>query len=176
MAVLRTCKCRLATRLTDSLCVSAGHPPHCWNSVPVINTCALMNRGQGVDKLSVSSVGQVEFTVDYLQHTSSCFAFFFIPSILRKMHNRIKQLRSKTDFVMQREITVMSMNILQSSKWYMYFYCLILFSLIKKITIPFQTNCKWRIKVWSFINLKHYIIFFYLLPVYQKYSKKKNEC
>lgn len=77
MAVLRTCKCRPATRLTDSLCVSAGHPPHCWNSVPVINTCALMNRGQGVDKLSISSVGQVEFTVDYLQHTSSCFAFFF---------------------------------------------------------------------------------------------------
>lgn len=101
------------------------------------------------------------------------FRFFFIPSILRKVHDRIKQLRSKTDIVMQRKITVMSMDLLQSSKWYMYFYCLILFSLIKKITIPFQTNCKWRIRVWSFINLKHYIIFFYLLPVYQKYSKKR---
>lgn len=78
MVLLRPCKCRPATRLTDSLCVSAGHPPHCWNSVPVINTRALMNRGQGVDKLSVNSVGHVEFTVDYLQHTSSCCAFFFI--------------------------------------------------------------------------------------------------
>lgn len=78
MVLLRPCKCRPATRLTDSLCVSAGHPPHCWNSVPVINTRELMNRGQGVDKLSVNSVGHVEFTVDYLQHTSSCCAFFFI--------------------------------------------------------------------------------------------------
>lgn len=138
MALLRTCKCRPATRLTDSLCVSAGHPPHCWNSVSVINTRALMNRGQGVDKLSVNSVGHVEFTVDYLLHTSSCFSFFYSqhPTQNAQQNKAIKKQNRYCNETINYHNEHESSSVIKVRHVLWIIACLILFTLIKNLLFP----------------------------------------